>query len=40
VILLRSFLAPMPGDEAMLFLLQRMGRTKNNREFFASMAQG
>ena len=40
VILLRSFLAPMPGDEAMLFLLQRMGRTKNNRDFFTSMAQG
>ncbi len=40
VMLLRSFLAPMPGDEAMLFLLQRMGRTKSNREFFASMAQG
>jgi transcription termination factor Rho len=40
VYLLRSFLAPMPGDEAMLFLLQRMGRTKSNREFFAAMAQG
>jgi transcription termination factor Rho len=40
VFLLRSFLAPMPGDEAMLFLLQRMGRTKSNRDFFASMAQG
>jgi transcription termination factor Rho len=40
VILLRSFLAPMPGDEAMLFLLQRMGRTRTNRDFFASMAQG
>ena len=40
VYLLRSFLAPMPGDEAMLFLLQRMGRTKSNREFFQSMAQG
>ncbi|MDF1504837.1 transcription termination factor Rho [Roseisolibacter sp. H3M3-2] len=40
VILLRSFLAPMPGDEAMLFLLQRMGRTRSNKEFFAAMAQG
>ena len=40
VYLLRSFLAPMPGDEAMLFMLQRMGRTKSNREFFAAMAQG
>jgi transcription termination factor Rho len=25
--------------EAIEFLLQRMGRTKTNREFFASMAQ-
>ena len=30
----------MPADEAMTFLLQRMGRTQNNQEFFAQMAKG
>ncbi|MDQ6831655.1 MAG: transcription termination factor Rho [Gemmatimonadota bacterium] len=40
VYLLRNFLADMPPTEAMEFLLLRMGRTKNNREFFATMAQG
>jgi transcription termination factor Rho len=40
VYLLRNFLGDMPSDEAITFLLQRMQRTKNNREFFASMAQG
>ncbi len=40
VYLLRNFLADMPPAEAIEFLLQRMGRTKNNREFFATMAQG
>ncbi|HUF26559.1 MAG TPA: transcription termination factor Rho [Gemmatimonadaceae bacterium] len=40
VYLLRNFLADMPSAEAIEFLLQRMGRTKTNREFFASMAQG
>ncbi len=39
VFLLRNFLSKMPSDEAMTFLLQRMGRTKNNREFFAEMAR-
>ncbi len=38
--LLRNFLADMPGSEAIEFLLQRMQRTKNNKEFFLSMAEG
>ena len=40
VYLLRNFLSDMPSTEAIEFLLQRMSRTKTNREFFASMAQG
>jgi transcription termination factor Rho len=40
VYLLRNFLGDMPSEEAITFLLQRMQRTKTNREFFASMAQG
>ncbi len=40
VYLLRNFLADMPPAEAIEFLLQRMQRTKNNREFFVSMAEG
>ncbi len=40
VYLLRNFLADMPPVEAMEFLLERMKRTKNNKEFFATMAQG
>jgi transcription termination factor Rho len=40
VYLLRNFLSDMPSTEAIEFLLQRMARTKNNREFFLSMAQG
>jgi transcription termination factor Rho len=40
VYLLRNFLGDMPSEEAITFLLQRMQRTKNNREFFATMAQG
>ena len=39
VILLRGFLGDMPEAEAMEFLLQRMRRTKTNKEFFATMAQ-
>ena len=39
VYLLRNFLADMPPVEALEFLLERMKRTKNNKEFFASMAQ-
>jgi transcription termination factor Rho len=30
----------MPPTEAIEFLLERMKRTKNNKEFFATMAQG
>ncbi|MDH5197844.1 MAG: transcription termination factor Rho, partial [Gemmatimonadota bacterium] len=40
VYLLRNFLADMPTVEAIEFLLERMKRTKNNKEFFASMQQG
>jgi len=40
VFLLRGFLSEMPSDEAILFLLQRMQRTKTNREFFQSMTEG
>jgi transcription termination factor Rho len=40
VYLLRNFLSDMPSTEAIEFLLQRMARTKTNREFFVSMAQG
>ncbi len=40
VYLLRNFLSDMPSTEAIEFLLERMKRTKNNRDFFASMAQG
>ncbi len=40
VYLLRNFLADMPVVEAIEFLLERMKRTKNNREFFATMQQG
>jgi transcription termination factor Rho len=40
VYLLRNFLSDMPSTEAIEFLLQRMSRTKTNREFFISMAQG
>ncbi|MBX6331886.1 MAG: transcription termination factor Rho [Gemmatimonadaceae bacterium] len=40
VYLLRNFLSDMPPAEAIEFLLQRMSRTKTNKEFFATMAQG
>ncbi len=40
VYLLRNFLSDMPPAEAIEFLLQRMQRTKNNKEFFISMAEG
>ena len=39
VFLLRNFVSSMPSDEAMTFLLQRMGRTRNNREFFTEMVE-
>ena len=38
--LLRNFLADMPEDEAIVFLLKQMSRSKNNAEFFVQMAQG
>jgi transcription termination factor Rho len=40
VTLLRTFLADMPDYEAIEFLLKQMARSKNNKEFFAQMAQG
>ena len=40
VFLLRSFLGDMPEDEGIFFLLQRMMRSKTNKEFFATMAEG
>jgi transcription termination factor Rho len=40
IFLLRSFLGDMPQEEALPFLLTRVARTKNNREFFVSMAEG
>ena len=40
VYLLRNFLADMPAEEAMAFLIQRMQRTKTNKEFFQSMMEG
>jgi transcription termination factor Rho len=40
VFLLRNFLGDMPEDEAIYFLLERMMRTKTNKEFFVSMAEG
>jgi transcription termination factor Rho len=40
VTLLRTFLGDMPEAEAIEFLLKQMARSKNNKEFFAQMAQG
>ncbi len=40
IYLLRNFLADMPPVEAIEFLLERMKRTKNNKEFFGTMQQG
>ncbi len=39
IFLLRTFLADMPSDESMLFLVKRMERAKSNREFFDQMAE-
>ena len=39
IYLLRNFLADMPPVEALEFLLDRMKRTKTNKEFFATMNQ-
>jgi transcription termination factor Rho len=40
VFLLRNFLGDMPSTEAIEFLLGRMLKTKKNKEFFVSMAEG
>jgi len=40
IYLLRNFLADMPTVEAIEFLLERMKRTKTNKEFFATMQEG
>jgi transcription termination factor Rho len=40
VYLLRNFLADMPVVEAIEFLLERMKRTKTNKDFYATMQQG
>jgi len=40
VYLLRNFLADMPPAEAIEFLLKRMARTADNKEFLDAMAQG
>jgi transcription termination factor Rho len=37
--LLRNFLADMPTVEAMEFLIERLKRTKTNKEFYATMNQ-
>ncbi|WP_373059054.1 transcription termination factor Rho [Gemmatimonas sp.] len=39
IFLLRSFLADMPSDESLLFLIKRMERAQNNKEFFEQMAE-
>jgi transcription termination factor Rho len=40
VYLLRNFLADMPAPEAIDFLLDRMRKTRDNREFLESMTRG
>ena len=40
VYLLRNFLSDMPSAEAIEFLLGRMRKTRNNKEFLDSMAKG
>ena len=40
VFLLRNFLGDMPEVEAIEFLLKRMSRSSNNKEFFKQMVQG
>ncbi len=39
IFLLRAFLADMPSDEALQFLIKRMERAENNKEFFEQMAE-
>jgi transcription termination factor Rho len=40
IALLRNYLSEMEPEESMAFLLQRLRRTRDNREFFAEMAKG
>lgn len=40
IYLMRAFLADMPSDEALTFLIKRMERSKTNQEFFEQMAEG
>jgi transcription termination factor Rho len=40
IYLLRNFLADMPPAEAIEFLIERLKRTRNNKEFLDSMSQG
>ncbi|MFN8571734.1 MAG: transcription termination factor Rho [Gemmatimonadaceae bacterium] len=40
VFLLRTFLADMPPEDAIAFLIKQIQRSKTNREFFTLMAQG
>ena len=40
IALLRNYLGEMEPEESMAFLLQRLRRTADNREFFAEMARG
>jgi len=40
VFLIRHFLGDMPAEDAIVFLLKRMARTRNNDEFFERMAEG
>ncbi|HET6679985.1 MAG TPA: transcription termination factor Rho [Gemmatimonadaceae bacterium] len=40
VYLLRTFLNDMTPDEAIVFLMRQLQKTKSNKEFFVQMAQG
>ncbi len=40
IFLIRHFLGDMAPEDAIVFLLKRMQRTKNNEEFFQKMAEG
>ncbi|MEI6739614.1 MAG: transcription termination factor Rho [Gemmatimonadaceae bacterium] len=39
VFLMRAFLADMPSEDALTFLIRRMERAKTNQEFFEQMAE-
>ena len=38
--MLRKALAAVPADEAMELLLKRLGQTKSNEEFLATLSEG